>query len=51
MLVEYRLHPAIFDAEDRVRGVREHTAVANRGIRRIFRVGDSRPTSRQMERR
>lgn len=51
MLVDYRLHPGILVAEDRARGIRDHTAIANRGIRRIFRVGDSRPTGREMERR
>jgi hypothetical protein len=51
MLVDYRLHPGILESGDRARGSRDHAAIANRGIRRIFRVGDSRPTSREMERR
>ena len=51
MLVDYRLHPAIIEAEDRVRDARNYGATANRGIRRIFRVGDSRPISREIERR
>jgi hypothetical protein len=51
MLVDYRLHPGILTSEDRARGSRDHAAIANRGIRRIFRVGDSRPTSREMGRR
>jgi hypothetical protein len=50
MLVDYRLHPGILVAEDRARGSRD-AANANRGIRRVFRVGDNRPTSREMERR
>jgi hypothetical protein len=50
MLVDYRLHPGILESGDRARGSRDHAAIANRGIRRIFRV-DSRPTSREMERR
>jgi hypothetical protein len=51
MLVDYRLHPAILGAEDRARGARIYGATANRGSQRIFRVGDSRPISREMERR
>lgn len=51
MLVDYRLHPGILTSEDRARGSRDHAAIANRGIRRIFRVGESRPTSRELERR
>jgi hypothetical protein len=51
MLVDYRLHPGLLASEDRSRGSRDHAAVANRGFRRIFRVGGSRPISREMERR
>jgi hypothetical protein len=51
MLVDYRLHPAILAAEDRGRGTRGYTALPNRGIRRIFRVGDDRQISREMGRR
>jgi hypothetical protein len=51
MLVDYRLHPAILATEDRVRGSREHFAPAERAIRRVFRVGEGRPTSREMGRR
>ena len=51
MLVDYRLHPAIMAAEDRVRGTRAGFALNERGTRRVFRVGDSRPTSREMGRR
>lgn len=51
MLVDYRLHPAILVAQERVRGTREPALDQHRGIRRIFRVGDSRPASREMGRR
>ncbi|MEP6468303.1 MAG: hypothetical protein ABJC24_00875 [Chloroflexota bacterium] len=51
MLVDYRLHPAILAAEDRVRGTRDYTVLANRGTRRIFRVGDAREIIREMGRR
>jgi len=51
MLVDYRLHPAIIAAEDRVRGTRDSFAMTGHGIRRVFRVGDSRPTSRETGRR
>jgi hypothetical protein len=51
MLVDYRLHPGILTSEDRARSSRDHAAIANHGMRRIFRVGDSRPTTREMERR
>jgi hypothetical protein len=51
MLVDYRLHPAIVVAEDRLRGNRDRAASPNRGARRIFRVDDSRPSGREMGRR
>jgi hypothetical protein len=50
-MLDYRLHYAILAAEDRVRGTRDHTSSQNRGIRRIFRVGESRQASREMGRR
>ena len=51
MLVDYRLHPAILATDDRVRASREHVVSHSHGIRRIFRVGGSRPTIREMGRR
>ncbi len=52
MLVDFRLHPGILEAEDRVRSTRDYSAPANRGgIRRIFRVSDSRPIGRELGRR
>jgi hypothetical protein len=50
-MLDYRLHYAVLAAEDRVRGSRDHVASQNRGIRRVFRVGDSRPAVREMGRR
>jgi hypothetical protein len=50
-MLDYKLHYAILATEDRVRGSREHAASQNRGLRRVFRVGDSRPASREMGRR
>ena len=50
-MLDYRLHYAIMVAEDRVRGTRDHTSSQNRGIRRIFRVNESRPAGREMGRR
>ena len=50
-MLDYRLHYAILAAEDRVRGSRDHVAAQNRGIRRVFRVGGSRPSIREMGRR
>lgn len=51
MLVDYRLHPAILAAEDRARDARDSSPLAGRGARRIVRVGDNRPISREMGRR
>jgi hypothetical protein len=50
-MLDYRLHYAILAAEDRVRGTRDHSSSQNRGIRRIFRFGETRQTSREMGRR
>jgi hypothetical protein len=50
-MLDYRLHYAILAAEDRVRGSRDHVASQNRGVRRIFRVGGSRPAIREIGRR
>ena len=50
-MLDYRLHYAILAAEDRIRGSRDHVASQNRGIRRIFRVGGSRPAIREIGRR
>ena len=49
-MLDYRLHYPTLVAEDRGRGGRDNGAL-NRGIRRIFRVGDSRPQGREMGRR
>jgi hypothetical protein len=50
-MLDYRLHYPTLVAEDRGRGARDNGALQNRGIRRIFRVGDSRPQAREMGRR
>jgi hypothetical protein len=51
MLVDYRLHPAIQAAEDRVRGSRYHVAPQKHETWRVFRIGASRPAAREMGRR
>jgi hypothetical protein len=50
-MLDYRLHYPILVSEERARGVRDHGALQHRGIRRIFRVGDNRPASRDTGRR
>ena len=50
-MLDYRLHYPNLVQEDRLRGVRDHADVANRGVRRIFRIASSRPAGREMGRR
>jgi hypothetical protein len=51
MMSDYRLHPAIVAAEERVRGSREHGAPASRGIRRFYRLPAERPAAYGAHRR
>lgn len=52
-MLDYRLplDYAIVRTEDRVRDARGHVPPQNNGIRRVFRIGESRPTIREMGRR
>lgn len=50
-MLDYRLHYPILGTEDRGRGARDHGSLQNRGIRRIYRVGESRPANRETGRR
>jgi hypothetical protein len=50
-MLDYRLHYPNLVPEERLRGVRDHAEVANRGVRRIFRIASSRPAGREMGRR
>ena len=50
-MLDYRLHYPTLVPEERPRGVRDHGQIANRGVRRIFRIASSRPAGREMGRR
>jgi hypothetical protein len=49
-MLDYRLHYAVMAAEDRLRLNRYQRSVQNRGVRRIFRIGESRQGARGAER-
>jgi hypothetical protein len=50
-MLDYRLHYAILAAEDRTRPSRLGSVTQHRGLRRIFRVSNDRPASREAGRR
>ena len=49
-MLDYRLHYAVMAAEDRLRPNRSQRSVQNRGVRRVFRIGDTRQNPRGTER-
>lgn len=46
-MLDYRLHYAVMQTEDRLRPARLPVMTPNRGARRVFRLGDGRPVGRQ----
>jgi hypothetical protein len=50
-MLDYRFHYAVLAAEDRTRPTREQNAIQNRGVRRVFRISDTRPAGRDAGRR
>jgi hypothetical protein len=45
-MLDYRMHYAVMQAEDRLRPARLPAMTPNRGTRRVFRLG-ARPAGRQ----
>jgi hypothetical protein len=50
-MLDYRLHYAIMAAEDRNRPTRDQAWAQNRGVKRVFRIGQERPVARDVGRR
>jgi hypothetical protein len=46
-MLDYRMHYAVMQAEDRLRPARQPVLTPNRGPRRVFRLGSGRPVGRQ----
>ncbi len=49
-MLDYRLHYAVMQAEDRLRPARQPELTPSRGVRRVFRLG-GRASGRQTGRR
>jgi hypothetical protein len=50
-MLDYRFHYAIMATEDRVRPSHKQAWAQNRGVRRVYRMGDARPAVRDAGRR
>lgn len=46
-MLDYRLHYAVMQAEDRLRPSRRSELTPNRGVRRVFRLAGGRGTERR----
>jgi hypothetical protein len=46
-MLDYRIHYAVMQAEDRLRPARLPELTPGRGVRRVFRLGESRTGARQ----
>jgi hypothetical protein len=44
-MLDYRLHYAIMANEDRTRPTHKQAWAQNRGVKRVFRIGEERPTA------
>lgn len=45
-MLDYRMHYAVMQAEDRLRSARQPAMTPNRGARRVFRLGGGRSGGR-----
>jgi hypothetical protein len=50
-MLDYKLHYAILAAEDRTRPTQAQAWAQNRGVKRVFRIGQDRPVAREAGRR
>ena len=50
-MLDYRMHYAVMQAEDRLRPTRQPELTPGKGLRRVFRLGGGRPDGRQAARR
>lgn len=50
-MLDYRFHYAIMATEDRVRPSHKQAWAQNRGVKRVYRIGDERPAARDAGRR
>ena len=47
-MLDYRMHYAVMQAEDRLRPARQPAMTPNRATRRVFRLGGGRPAGRRV---
>jgi hypothetical protein len=50
-MLDYRMHYAVMQAEDRLRPTRQPELTPSKGVRRVFRLGGGRVADRQAARR
>jgi hypothetical protein len=50
-MLDYRMHYAVMQTEDRLRTARQPELTPNRGLRRVFRLGGERDAARPSGRR